>query len=103
MDEPISINPYAPPFAVDGYEPSPDAPPYQLYSLTAITLGGFLGGTLSALVLLGLSFFRLNRSTAGYAAVIGGVMLTIAGFVVGYFGPEELPAWPFVIGHTLLA
>jgi hypothetical protein len=104
MDTPesVSINPYAPPVAVDGYE-SPDAPPYQLYTVTAITLGGFLGGTLSATVLLGLNFFRLNRSTAAYVALAGGVLLTIVGFVVGYLAPHELPASPFIIGHTLLA
>lgn len=105
MDTPesVSVNPYAPPVAVDGYEPSPDAPPYQLYSVTAITLAGFLGAALSACSLIALNYFRLRRSTAGWIFLVGGLLLTIVNFIAAYWLPEEFPSWPFWLGHTLLA
>ena len=68
--EPAAINPYAPPVAVDSHAPSPDAPQFQLYSVTAITLAGFLGAALSACLLIALNYFRVRRTVAGWLLLV---------------------------------
>ena len=98
------INPYAPPAMAASLAPAnPDAPPYQLYSIGAITLAGFLGSLTSAFVLVAINYVRTGRHIAAGATVNAGLLVTLGNIVLAFSVPEDLPDLPFWIGHALLS
>ena len=98
------INPYAPPAMAASLAPAnPDAPPYQLYSIGAITLAGFLGGLTSAIALVALNYLRVGRQLAAGETLLAGLLVTIGYIALAFSLPEDFPDWPFYIGNTLLS
>lgn len=106
MSQPPGINPYAPSALSEPLSQEPsgeDSPRYQLYSVAAITLAGFLGTLLSACVLVGLNYLRLGKSAAGWAMFGFGVATSVLNFALAFALPEDGPSWPFYVGHTVLS
>jgi hypothetical protein len=106
MSQPPDVNPYAPSVLSEPLSQGPSgehAPSYQLYSVAAITLAGFLGTLLSACVLIGLNYLRLRKGTAGWAMIGLGMVTSVLNFALAFSLPEDGPNWPFYVGHTVLS
>jgi hypothetical protein len=97
------INPYAPSALPDAVLPTGEPSKTQLYSVTAITLAGFLGAFISAAVLVALNYLRLGKTAAGIAMIAFGIVASVANFALALALPEESPDWPFYFGHTILS
>jgi len=106
MADPAPLNPYAAPAVVEPIGSGPiasNSPAFQLYSVSAITLAGFLGAIMAAATLLALNYLRVGRHLAAATMLNLGALFTIGNFALTFVLPEEAPSWPFWIGHTLLA
>ncbi len=106
MLPPPDSNPYAPPTADTSpfqVSAASHAPQERLFSVTAITLAGFLGAVSSATALIAVNYWRQQRLlAAGIVAGVGFVTIVV-NFLAALWLPEDGPTWPFWLVHTLLS
>jgi len=95
----------APP-AITGSTPLGDdvtiVPTYEMYSPGQATLAAFLGGPVSGAWLLSRNYKRLRQPGHARAALIAGIVATIALLAVAYLVPENFPNAPFAIVGVVL-